>query len=52
MIGAWPLTGRNSELERLDAILARRDWPGVVLAGPAGVGKTRLANECLVLAAR
>ena len=51
MMGKWPLTGRQAELERLNAILAADSRAGVVLAGPPGVGKTRLANECLELAA-
>ncbi len=50
MTGRWPLTGRRAEVERLDAMLADRDRTGVVLAGPPGVGKTRLAIECLELA--
>lgn len=46
MVAQWPLIGRDEEL----------DWvwesttpttPGVVLAGPAGVGKTRLVTEIL-----
>src|SRR5438552_17458376 len=47
--GEWPLVGRTAELERVDGLL-RRGAGGVVLAGPAGVGKTRLASECLGLA--
>ncbi len=41
--GTWPLVGRDAELR-----LARATWErgrGVVLVGPAGVGKTRLALE-------
>jgi predicted ATPase len=49
-MGKWPLTGRQAELERLNGILAGEGRAGVVLAGPPGVGKTRLANECLDLA--
>jgi DNA-binding CsgD family transcriptional regulator len=43
---SWPLVGRQAELEALVADIreARR---GVVLAGAAGVGKTRLAREAL-----
>jgi len=37
----WPFTGRVAELERIRRVLAGRG--GVVLAGPAGVGKSRLA---------
>lgn len=47
MTGRWPLTGRLAEVERLDAMLADSDRTGVVLAGPSGVGKTRLGIECL-----
>jgi DNA-binding CsgD family transcriptional regulator len=51
--GVWPLTGRVEELEVVDAALRRPDAPrGVVLAGAAGVGKTRLAREVVALASR
>ncbi len=43
----WPLTGRASELDRLRQLVEAREQAGVVLVGPAGVGKTRLAKECL-----
>ncbi|MGB6228231.1 MAG: ATP-binding protein, partial [Pseudonocardiaceae bacterium] len=47
----WPLTGRAEELNRLSELTLSRDGPaGVVLAGPAGVGKTRLARETLAVA--
>ncbi|MGH3981243.1 MAG: LuxR C-terminal-related transcriptional regulator [Pseudonocardiaceae bacterium] len=47
----WPLTGRAEELRRISELIRRRDGPaGVVLAGPAGVGKTRLARETLIAA--
>ena len=45
----WPLVGRAKELQRVGALL-REGAGGVVFAGPAGVGKTRLARECLDLA--
>lgn len=45
----WPLTGRSAELKRVDALL-RAGGGAVILAGPAGVGKTRLATECLARA--
>jgi DNA-binding NarL/FixJ family response regulator len=47
----WPLAGRSEELSRISELTRRRDGPaGVVLAGPAGVGKTRLAREALAVA--
>ncbi|KQS97320.1 helix-turn-helix transcriptional regulator [Cellulomonas sp. Leaf395] len=42
----WPLTGRDDELRRVAASI-RPGASGVVVAGPAGVGKTRLAREAL-----
>lgn len=49
----WPLTGRAEELRFIEAP-ARDQGPGagVVLAGAAGVGKTRLAREALGAAGR
>jgi DNA-binding CsgD family transcriptional regulator len=47
--GDWPLVGRAAQLERVGALL-RGGADGVVLAGAAGVGKTRLAAECLTVA--
>jgi DNA-binding NarL/FixJ family response regulator len=45
------LTGRAEELRRISELTRRRDGPaGVVLAGSAGVGKTRLAREALAAA--
>jgi len=46
----WPLVGRAGELRLLVGLLSRRDTSGLVLAGPAGVGKTRLALEGLLRA--
>jgi DNA-binding SARP family transcriptional activator len=37
------LVGRDAELARLDALLADRPGPVLVVTGPAGVGKTALA---------
>lgn len=48
----WPLVGRAAELDRVAAALARPECAGVVLVGAGGVGKTRLAAECLSLAER
>src|SRR5437667_363358 len=46
----WPLVGRADDLRRLERLLRDPSRPGVVLAGPAGTGKTRLASACLELA--
>jgi DNA-binding NarL/FixJ family response regulator len=49
----WPLVGRLSELRAIDAAVHRADGGrGVVLAGAAGVGKTRLARAALAGARR
>ncbi|MCW2941117.1 MAG: LuxR family transcriptional regulator [Actinomycetia bacterium] len=45
MMPEWPFTGRLRALDRIRAEL--RTGPGVVIAGPAGVGKTRLAAEAV-----
>jgi DNA-binding CsgD family transcriptional regulator len=45
----WPLVGRHAELETL-AVALGDTRAGVVLAGAAGVGKTRLAREALARA--
>ena len=45
----WPLVGRTTELAAVAAAMDS-DVGGLVLAGPAGVGKTRLATACLDLA--
>jgi DNA-binding CsgD family transcriptional regulator len=46
---SWPLVGRRAELEML-AVALGDTRAGVVLAGAAGVGKTRLAREALARA--
>lgn len=48
---SWPLTGRDEEL-RAVAAAVRAGGAGIVVAGPAGVGKTRLVREALALANR
>ena len=45
MRAAWPLVGRTEILDQARQDLRRGDLSGIVLAGPAGVGKTRLAAE-------
>ncbi|HET6951442.1 MAG TPA: LuxR C-terminal-related transcriptional regulator [Acidimicrobiales bacterium] len=46
----WPLVGREQELTVLRDLLTGSAPGGVVLAGPSGVGKTRLGHECLLVA--
>lgn len=46
----WPLTGRDAELRVITAAI-RPGAAGILVAGPAGVGKTRLAREALERAA-
>ncbi|MEX2551897.1 MAG: AAA family ATPase, partial [Actinomycetota bacterium] len=46
---SWPLVGRSTELARVGALFGSGGG-AVILAGPAGVGKTRLAAECLARA--
>jgi DNA-binding CsgD family transcriptional regulator len=44
----WPLCGRDAEVELVRAALAETaTGAGVVIVGPAGVGKTRLAQEAV-----
>jgi DNA-binding CsgD family transcriptional regulator len=45
-ITEWPFLGRGEELAALVRMVSDPQAPGVVLAGPPGVGKTRLAAEC------
>ncbi len=45
----WPFTGRPGPLQLLSEA-HRRGEGGAVLIGPAGVGKTRLADEVLAIA--
>jgi DNA-binding CsgD family transcriptional regulator len=42
----WPLTGRDADLRAVTAA-TRPGAAGVLVAGPAGVGKTRLVREAL-----
>ncbi|MFV8163457.1 LuxR C-terminal-related transcriptional regulator [Mycobacterium sp. 134] len=51
MVPRWPLTGRAEELLVIDEALAAGEHAGVVIAGPAGVGKTRLARAAAESAA-
>jgi DNA-binding CsgD family transcriptional regulator len=46
----WPLVGRHGELDLFTASLDDPRAHGFVIHGPPGVGKTRLADQCLALA--
>lgn len=50
-VTAWPLIGREAELERIARFVASGERNGVVLHGDAGVGKTRLARDAVARAA-
>ncbi|MDJ0768507.1 MAG: winged helix-turn-helix domain-containing protein [Ilumatobacter sp.] len=43
----WPLVGRHDELDELDQCFRDPARNGVLLTGPIGVGKTRLAREAV-----
>lgn len=45
--GRWPLVGRKEELALVAGMQATGEVAGVVVAGAAGVGKTRFAAEAL-----
>jgi DNA-binding CsgD family transcriptional regulator/chromosome segregation and condensation protein ScpB len=48
----WPLVGRHGQLDLFTASLTDPRAHGFVIHGPPGVGKTRLADQCLALADR
>lgn len=52
MVAEWPFVGRGEVLRELRTLLLAEGSRGIVLAGPSGVGKTRLAVECLRVAER
>jgi DNA-binding CsgD family transcriptional regulator len=52
LMGAWPLVGRDRELEVIASARANPDCPGVVVVADAGVGKSRLALEARAAAER
>jgi DNA-binding NarL/FixJ family response regulator len=52
MANQWPLTGRDEELRLVAEALGTGDHTGIVIAGPAGVGKTRLARVAADAAAQ
>jgi DNA-binding CsgD family transcriptional regulator len=52
MAGEWPLVGRDRDLADISAARAAARAGGLLLGGPAGVGKTRLAREAAAVAER
>src|ERR1700759_2434229 len=50
--GAWPLVGRQRELEQIAAARADQGCDGIVVVAAAGVGKSRLTKEALATAER
>src|SRR5215471_10729794 len=42
----WPIVGRRPELEVFERALGSGERSGLAIYGRAGVGKTRLADEC------
>ncbi|WP_435279889.1 LuxR C-terminal-related transcriptional regulator [Streptomyces sp. 1222.5] len=46
-LSQWPLAGRERELEAFGKAWREPQCLAVVICGPAGVGKSRLAEECL-----
>jgi ATP/maltotriose-dependent transcriptional regulator MalT len=50
--GRWPLVGRHEDLESITDAVLHGGAGAVLLYGPAGVGKTRLADEALDVARR
>ncbi len=48
----WPLVGRHDEIDEIDRCLADASCHGILLTGPSGIGKTRLAQRCVERAAR
>ncbi|MGH3582120.1 MAG: LuxR family transcriptional regulator, partial [Mycobacterium sp.] len=51
MAGDWPLTGRDEEFGVISELLTDAQYRGVVVAGKAGVGKSRLARDAVAAAA-
>ncbi|WP_328995999.1 helix-turn-helix transcriptional regulator [Kribbella sp. NBC_01245] len=43
---SWPFVSRHAAVDQLETALANPSYRGLVIAGEAGVGKSRLAAEC------
>jgi DNA-binding CsgD family transcriptional regulator/tetratricopeptide (TPR) repeat protein len=50
-VARWPFVGRQAELDQLRTLLADAEVDAVVLTGPPGAGKTRLAAAATDVAA-
>jgi len=48
----WPLVGRDEELAVIAELITGAEQRGLVIAGAAGTGKSRLAMEALAMARR
>ena len=48
---SWPLVGRTGEMRTIEAAISASALSGILVCGPAGVGKTRIAREALSAAA-
>ncbi|MFE5549905.1 LuxR C-terminal-related transcriptional regulator [Streptomyces sp. NPDC056534] len=48
----WPLVGRDNEFNSFQLAWAAKHCEGMVISGAGGVGKSRLADECLAWASR
>ena len=46
----WPLVGRRDELDLFSVALQDPGCQALCIYGPSGVGKTRLGDECLLVA--
>lgn len=47
MMSQWPIVGRQAELATFERALPSPEVAGLMIVGRTGVGKTRLADECL-----
>ena len=43
----WPLIGRSEEMQTIVAAVSDLDLAGILVSGPAGVGKSRIVREAL-----